>query len=301
MSVLGNKILTILRNNPKGLKAREIAAKLGVTRYAVNQFLYYDQTEFVVTSAYTWVKKGGTTTASKPAIDPVLAKLNNRTKAKVFSLAHFNALANWKVCKSHREKIAGTYKTKTGNLIDCDSKPELMLLEYLEKNNLVKAIGGQNLAVPYDSAFKSDKNYYVDFVVLKNDGHIALIEVKSIKAMSYHTNIEKYRGLKAYCEARGYEYMMIAPDHNYMTFDELANLKIPADLSRRVMSYVSDLIGEEGEILLEQVDVPVLYQDFYNKFSTQAEFELYLHALVIQKGWYNKFKNGFMVYEKPIY
>lgn len=302
MSNLGNKILTILRNNPKGLKAREISAKLGVTRYAVNQFLYYDQTEYVVTAAYTWVKKGGTTTASKPAIDPVLAKLNNQSKAKVFTSSYFKGLANWRVCTTHSDKKPkGTYKTKTGNLIDYDSKPELQLLQYLEKNNLALEIGSQNLAVPYDTAFREGLDYYVDFVVLRNNGHIAFIEVKSIMAMSYHKNIEKYKGLKAYCEARGYEYMMVAPDHDYMTFDELAKLKIPAKLSNRIMSYLRNLLGEEGEVLLENSDVQVLYEEFENQFSSKKEFELYLHAFVIQKGWYNKYQNNFMVYEKPIY
>ena len=303
MRNLGNKILTILRNNPKGLKAKDIAEQLGVTRKEVNQFLYYDQTEFVVTAAYTWVKKGDTTTASKPAIDPVLAKLNNRTKAKVFSIVHFNAIANWKVCKSHSDKKPiGTYRTKTGNLIDCDSKPELMLLEYLEKNNLVKAIGGQNLAVQYDTAFREGKDYYVDFVILTNDSHIAFIEVKNILAMSNHSNIEKYRGLKAYCETRGYEYMMIDPDYNYMTFDELSNLKVPTKLSNRIMSYLRDLIGEEESFLLENSDVQILYEEFENQFSSKKEFELYLHAFVIQKGWYNKSrKYGFLVYEKPVF
>lgn len=302
MTNLGNKILIILKNNPKGLKAKDIADKLGVSRREVNQFLYYDQTEFVVTSAYTWVKKGGTTTASQPAIDPVLAKLKNRSNAKVFTSRYFNSLANWSVCNSHSDgNYKGTYKTKTGNLIYYDSKPELQLLQYLEKNKLAVEIGSQNLAIPYDTAFREDLNYYVDFVVLKNDGHIAFIEVKSIMAMSNHSNIEKYKGLKAYCESHGYEYMMIAPDHNYMTFDELATLKVPAKLSSRIMSYLSDLIGEEGEILLENSDVQVLYEEFENQFSSKKEFELYLHAFVIQKGWYNKYQNGFMVYEKPIY
>ena len=117
--------------------------------------------------------------------------------------------------------------------------------------------------------------------------------------MSNHTNIEKYKALKSYCVARGYEYMMIAPDYNYMTFDELSNLQVPLSISLRVLSYLRNLLGKDGEKLLEPSDVPTLYQEFTDICDTRKEFELYLHALVIQKGWFNKYTDGFMVYEKP--
>lgn len=301
------KILECLSKNSTGLKASEIAEKLNITRREVNQFLYYEQTDYVNTGEpyYKWVKKTGAKPQSSYAAslikksDPVLSKLNNQGKAKVFTSRYFNALADWRVCKTHTGKKAiGTYRTKTGNLIDYDSEPELQLLKYLNSSSLIAEIGAQNLEVSYDTAFRFDKPYYPDFIVLKKDGHIAIIESKSIMAMSYHKNIEKYNSLKNFCVARGYEYMMIAPDYNYMTFDELSKLRVPISISSQIEAYLRNLLGQDGERLLEPSDVPILYEDFENVYD-KKEFELYLHAFVIQKGWYNKYSNGFMVFEKP--
>lgn len=56
-SILGQKILKILKDNPFGIKASEIAHKLNVTRKEVNQFLTYHQDEYVKTDDFRWVKK----------------------------------------------------------------------------------------------------------------------------------------------------------------------------------------------------------------------------------------------------
>lgn len=83
-----------------------------------------------------------------------------------------------------------------------------------------------------------------------------------------------------------------------MAFDELPKLHVPISISSRISMYLRNLLGQEGEKLLEPSDVPILYKEFTDIYDTQEKFELYLHALVIQKGWYNKYTNGFMVYEK---
>lgn len=309
------KIFKLLSDNPSGLKASEIADKLNITRREVNQFLYYEQDTYVVTDDHRWVSKIqkileqldsleqkliGLEQKCKKKKESVLSKLNNSKNAKVFTSRQFNSIANWKTCKTHTGKKAlGSYRTKTGNLIDYDSEPELQLLKYLDSSKDVLEIGAQNLEIPYDTAFRYNKPYYPDFIILKSDGHIAIIESKSIKAMSYHKNLEKYIALKNYCKRHGYEYMMIAPDYDYMTFEDLKSLSIPTALSDRIKGYLVDLMGEDGALLLEPDDVPLLYKDLNETFSTREEFEVYLHALVIQKGWYNKFSNGFMVYETP--
>ena len=140
MTIKQKKILECLAKYPNGLKASEIAEKCKLTRREVNQFLYYEQTEYVNTGEpyYKWVKKTGnksqssySTTANKK-VDPVLSKLNNKNGAKVFTSRQFNALANWRICKTHSDRPAiGTYRTKTNNLIDYDSAPELKILKYL--------------------------------------------------------------------------------------------------------------------------------------------------------------------------
>ena len=104
--------------------------------------------------------------------------------------------------------------------------------------------------------------------------------------------------MKEYCEKNGYEYMMVDPDHDFMTYDDLLKLHIPGGIVDRVDDYLIDLIGKRGACLLEKEDIPILYEDFSDEYK-KGEFELYLHALVIQNEWYNKFKHGFMVYEKP--
>ena len=84
MNDLRKKIYRVLDQNPKGLKGAEIARILGVDKQAVNHFLTYDQTDFVQKSDYAWIRK--TTKLFHYNSDPVLAKLNNQSGAKTFTL-----------------------------------------------------------------------------------------------------------------------------------------------------------------------------------------------------------------------
>ena len=234
---------------------------------------------------------------SQEKTNKVLAKLKNRNKAKKFTLEEFNDLADWTYCDSFNDD-GYVYTLSNGNQIECDSKSEVKLLDYLTSKKLAVAIGGQSLRIQYSSAFRSGLDYYPDIVILTKDMHIAIIEVKPVTAMSNHRNIEKYEALTDYCTEHGYEYMMVDPDHDYMTFDDMQKLHVPSDIVQRVDDYLVNLIGSKGECLLEKDDIPILYEDFSDEYK-KGDFELYLHALVIQKGWYNRFTHGFMVYEEP--
>lgn len=247
--------------------------------------------------------KKPTDTAKKPSQksiekkNVVLSKLKNRQRARKFTEEEFYELADWTYCSSFNED-GYIYTLPNGNRIECDSKSELTILKYLVSKKLALAIGGQELCIKYDTAYRTGCDYFPDIVILTKDNHIAIIEVKPVTSMSYHINMEKYTALQEYCEQNGYEYMMVDPDHNYMTFEELQKTKVPSVITARVMSYLRNVIGKEGQCLLEKEDIPVLYEDFAEDYK-KGEFELYLHALIIQKGWYNKFKHGFMVFETP--
>ena len=86
MTLKQKKILECLSKSPLGLKASEIADKLNITRREVNQFLYYEQTDYINTGEpyYKWVKKTGNKSQSTYSTivikkeDPVLSKLNNK-------------------------------------------------------------------------------------------------------------------------------------------------------------------------------------------------------------------------------
>ena len=193
-----------------------------------------------------------------------------------------------------------TYVTNTGNVIECDSKSEVKMLEYLEDNDLVLAIGGQNLTIKYSSAFRKNLEYHPDIIALTNEGHIAIIEVKSITSMDYHLNLEKYDALEMYCEDNGFEYMMIDPANEFMTLDELEDLD-NAERLDELMWELQDIENENDNpvLLFNDTTVESWYPE-YSEYMTRKEFKIAVHACVDKFGWYNVYKNGFMVYSKPI-
>lgn len=229
--------------------------------------------------------------------DPVLSKLKNRNRARKFTLDDFNDLADWTYCTSFNED-GYIYTLPNGNRIECDSKSEIVLLDYLTENKIALAIGGQELCIKYSSAFRSGLDFFPDIVILTKDYHIAIIECKPVTAMSYHRNIEKYEALKVYCEENGYEYMMVDPDHDFITFDEMSKIHIPKAIVDRVEGYLIEYLQRGNRCLLDKDDISVLYEDFSDEYK-KGDFTFYMHALVIQKGWYNRFTNGFMVFKKP--
>lgn len=242
-------------------------------------------------------KKSKTSRQSKEKKDPVLAKLKNRNRARKYTLDDFNELADWSYCASFNED-GYIYTLPNGNQIECDSKSETKLLDYLTENKIAIAIGGQELLIKYSSAFRSDLDFYPDIVILTKDYHIAIIECKPVTAMSYHKNIEKYDALRDYCDENGYEYMMVDPDHDYTTYDEMLKMHIPKAIVDRVEAYLVDYLGKRRSCILDKDDIQILYEDFSDEYK-KGEFSILMHALIIQKGWYNRYKNGFMVFENP--
>lgn len=248
-------------------------------------------------SPKTTAKKKTISKKPQEKMDKILGKLKNRQRAKKYSLDDFEKLADWSYCTSFNEN-GYIFTLPNGNKIECDSKSEIKLLKYLTSKKLALSIGAQKLCIKYNTAYRKNADYFPDIIVLTKDEHIAIIEVKPITAMSYHLNVEKYLALQEYCEARGYEYMMVDTDNDYMTFEDLQKMKIPKKIENSVGLYLRKFLGRRDDCLIEKDDIPILYEQFSNAYK-KGEFELYLHALIIQKGWYNKFKHGFKVFEKP--
>lgn len=306
MKNLEKKIFKVLSEHPNGIKGSEIARIIGADKKEVNHFLTFDQDEYVRNDEYLWLAKGGKSskikTSSIPQTfsDAVLQKLNNREGAKKFTLKDFNAIADWSVCDTHNSDNTpvGTYKTKTGNRIDYDSATELKMLSYLDNSGVVEAMGGQNLCLPYSTAFTSEKYYYPDIIALTNDGYIAVIEVKPVTAMSYNIVLAKYDALADYCEENGYMYMMVDPDHDFMTFDELYDLKIDSDLFEIFEEFEKQRSKSKNPIRFDADDVNEWYEDIGEGY-TKTEFNIMVHSCIIYFDWYNKKKNGFNCSSEP--
>ncbi len=189
-----------------GMKASELAKEMSIPRSEINRYLYAHPNEYEKDGEYRWRIK------AIAENDVVLSKLNNRENAKKYSREEFAKIADWKLGNTHTKgKAKYQYITRDKNTIECDSKSELTMLEYLETNDLIISCGGQSLCIEYDSKFRAGMSYYPDIVVLTKDMHIAIIEVKSASSMDYHKNIEKYHALAEYCKENGYEYMMVDP------------------------------------------------------------------------------------------
>ena len=158
------------------------------------------------------------------------------------------------------------------------------MLEYLNNNSCVKAIGGQNLCVKYSSQYKDGKNYYPDFVVLTQDGKILIIEIKQAKMMSHHTNLEKYEWLSDFCKSKGYMYMMVDPGLDFMTYDELYDM----DIAEGLLEHFNKLIkkSKRSTVYFDNSHVEKWYSN-YGDGWTKDEFKLMVHSLIVYYGWYN--------------
>lgn len=279
-----------------GLKAREIAKELQLAKNKVNRYLYDHKRTYRKDEQFRWYME-----PAGESSDPVLVKLNNRSGAEIFTYEEFSALADWTHGSTHREgQPAATFTSIDGNRIDCDSGSEVQMLKYLHDNNLIYACGGQNLCIHYNSAFTTGKSYYPDFVVLTRDMHIAVIEVKSAGAMDYHGNIEKYCALKEYCIQHGYEYMVVDPTCDYLTFEELRDRPVNRELLDMFDRWnsVPDSPVQPYKFFDDQV-VKEWHQK-YGRGTTLGAFRLQVHALVIRYNWYNVRHNGFKVFSKPV-
>lgn len=299
MTNIEKEINQILNNNPQGLKAREIARLLGMTKSEINKVLYNDKS-FKMDSNYIWKNASA---INNVCVDEVLQKLNNYTTAKCVTEVEFNKLANWKYGLNHsgNAKIELLYVTQKGNMIPCDSKAEYAMLSYLEENDLIINCGGQNFELDYCSEFKSGRKYYPDIVALTKDHKVIFIEVKPLTAMSAHLNIEKYNALSYFCEENGYAYMMVDPNNNFATYDELYDMDVCQGLYTifEQLEKETKKLSENQYICFDKTDVNKWYELFGTGY-TKKEFELMVHSLIIYFGWHNKFKNGFKVFTRPV-
>ncbi|MCQ2439553.1 MAG: hypothetical protein MJ074_07305 [Oscillospiraceae bacterium] len=289
-------IRTVLKLHPEGLTAKEIADFTGGEKRTANSILYGNLDTFVKDDdSLKW------RLVCEEETDPVMRKLQNRERARYCSQADFDSLASWEYGHAYNGDIK--YRTKNGKTIECDSKSELRLLEYLEENHLVKDVGGQNLHITYDTAFRQNVGYNPDIVALTRDDHIAVFEVKPVSAMDYHRNIEKYRSLAKYCEKNGFMYAMIDPDSDFTTYEEVVDMAVCPELMV-VFSSLSEKArkakdSEKPYAFFDESDVA----DWYAKYGagyTKAQFRLQVHSLVLYFDWYNFSTHGFRVYTGPV-
>ena len=275
-----------------GVKAREIADNLGLERSQVNGILYSNSLDYSVDDEYCWAYVG-----QYPYADKVLKKLNNAFNAREYSEKDFDELANWEEGYSLSGNGKGVpVSFPNGDKVYTDSTYEIEFLNYLKRKKLALRYGGQALRISYSSAFKEKKNYNPDIIILTPNHHIAIIEIKPVTAMSQHSNVEKYRALAEYCKSKGFEYMMVDPEKDYMTFEELSELPVLPDLIP-YFRYANKNPDKYRYFDSEKVE---LWYKKYGKGFSKDDFELQIHSLIVFYGWYNKFKNGFEVTSRPV-
>ena len=297
--MLKDELVEFLVKRPDGMKGRDIAKHLGYDKSEVNSCLYSNKDLFWQDDSYTWYLKEGKYKKKDEEHDEyddeVLSKLNNSEDAEYFTLEEFNELADWSECISPGDVNSNLYyETQLGNVIECDSKNELILWEYLEDNDLIISGGGQQIPIEYKTRRGSEKNYYPDMVILTKHHHIAIIEVKPVNDMDYHINIAKYKALKQYCEERGYEYMMVDPENDFISFEELLDYPVIDDIIR----IFEDNDGADS-FYFNQEDVSEWYK-LYGIGYTKKEFELMVHSCVAYYDWFNQSKHGFDVNNKTV-
>lgn len=296
MADIAQEIKRVLSENPNGIKASAIAKETGWAKSAINSHLYNNPDLYDRDDSYRWRMRNGATVT-----DPIMAKLQNWDNARICSQEDFDGLADWSHGENHSAyRSARQYVTKKGNRIDCDSNGEYTMLQYLEENNLVLDLGGQALRILYDSAFRENLEYYPDIIALTRDHHIAVIEVKPATAMDYHKNIEKYYALRSYCSQNGFLYMMVDPQMNYMTFEEVRDMDVSTDLYSAFEEWDQTTVdGEVPLLTFNDGHVEEWYELWGNGYS-KANFRLQVHSLVLYFEWYNCYKNGFLVYNRPV-
>ena len=299
------KIQRILRQySSSGIKAKEIEKLTGIAKSDINGYLHANRGAFFQQSNdYTW-----TVCTQSAETDPFMLKLQNREDAGLFTLDEFNEIADWRYGASHcsedGKEPAAEYHTEKGNIIECDSNYEERLLRYLEERSLVKALGGQNLCIPYDREFMTDCSYYPDIAALTWDDHIVIIEVKPVTHMSNYMVMAKYDALEDYCIENGYMYVMIDPEKK-KTFEDLRNMDPPY---RKLWDYFEDggswLQPSEAikEVFFDDETVDSWYRRLFGDHSRgKGEFRLQVHAMIALYGWYNKAEyGGFQVYNHPV-
>lgn len=285
---LKERIKKVLLEHPEGLTISEICKKTN-DRYGSVWRCLKNDSEFFGDVGYWYVKTEDNKHFESAAERKFYKKFQNYDNAKVFDLEYFNSLSDWNYCSSKSGIKSMEYKTKNGNTIECDSQLEIKMLEYLEENNFVQAIGGQSFAIEYSTPYTDSRLYYPDIVALTNKGYIAIIEVKPATAMSYNINILKYLTLAEECHKKGYICTMIDPDREFITIDELHDMPVNEDL----IELFEEIRKLKDCPIYEKEDVDEWWEDLKDCYDTKKEFELEVHSLIIYYEMYNKYKNGF--------
>lgn len=292
---IGNMIRYMMQLFPNGIRVRDITRFTSFSRKEVKNYLYEHEDEFEKNGSFIplWKMK-----SISPITDTLMAKLQNREDALSFSQEDFDELADWE----YGTAFVGEYKyeTQKGNIIECDSKSEIMLLAYLEENGLVNDIGGQMLEISYESAFRAGLSYFPDIVALTRDNHIAVFEVKAATAMDNHSNMEKYRALAEYCKERGYMYVMIDPAADFISFEEIRDMDVCSELLEMFVEWQEKPDSPRRPYKsFDNDDV----NDWYERFGdgyTKKEFYLQVHSLIMYYEWFNVYKHGFKAYSRPV-
>ena len=290
------EIQKILRlNHPLGISAKDVGSQIGISKHEINSYIYKNLKLFSRGKIKnSWIMCAET--------DSFMQKLQNREDAKCFSRENFDAIADWSYGKSHGNGNKNEYTTLCGNIIEYDSQYEKQLLEYLEENFLVKALGGQNLCIHYDREFMTNCSYYPDIAALTWDDHIAIIEVKPAAHMSNYKVLDKYDALENYCIKNGYMYVMVDPIQDYTTYEELQNADVQIPELQEFFEENCYDIDTRNLVMFDTEDVNDWFEDYGYLYTDDIDyFYLQVHTLIIQYGWYNKAEyGGFQVYNHPV-
>ena len=176
------------------------------------------------------------------------------------------------------------------------------MCEYLRDNNLALEYGGQALNIVFDTPFQRGRNYYPDLAILTVNNRVAIIEVKPATHMDNFENVYKYRSLADYCEKNGYEYMMVDPSRDFMTYEELRDMKVCPGLLAFFEDWNQKPDTEDRPYKhFDDTDVEEWYVQFGQGYS-RDDFRLQVHSLVIRFKWYNKPESSglFSAYNRPV-
>ena len=302
-----------------------------ITAEIIRRFLGLDHFDLmddrVLTELWNLMYSGetGRNNAVKPAQtiideknDPILGKLQNRENAKTFSQEYFDKLADWGdgISSSGKEPVT-VHITERGNKISCDSRDEAAVLEDLKTHHVVRDVRGQSLKIFYENAFGTPKKYHPDIAVLTHENKIAIIEVKSLTAMSYHVNMEKYKGLEAYCKEKGFMYGMIAlssqnvasPQNvqytspKYTSYEELRDMDMHCAQEFLDLFFAWDQAEQcpwTASNPFTQKQIKMWFESYHDELTEKEDFEIEVHSLILYHEWYNTFSNGFRVYRDPV-
>lgn len=168
----------LLKEYPDGLKAEEIASKLGLSVIYLKSFLYSNECKEVLVrdDNLVWALKNKHQAKNKKE-HWFLSKFQNKENSKFFSLDDFNLIADWSCGKSPSGRPIKKVKTKCGNIIECDSQSEIKILDYLDRSGVVGAVGGQALTIDYPTFFTKHNDYSPDLALITTDNRIAILLV----------------------------------------------------------------------------------------------------------------------------